>query len=491
MPSFIVIAVIASTAMIPDTRHSGGPARAVPEPEPAARGVRQILAELFPVPGETPARAWGARTLRVMLEVAAAGIAAVLLLLRIPGLPPWDTIYGEDYWEFLTQALQQPWHLFITYNGYWQLLPRLIAQFAAYFPLPQASRVFAVSGAVIAACCALFVFHASAGHIRSVKLRALLAAALVLLPATPMEIIDSGVNSIWYLMLPLFWATLWRPRTRTGMAMAAVLAFVAGASNILSILFAPLLAVRLYVLRRPREHAVTAGWLAGCLTQLPFIISSYVSGNSRLAERQAPPGQSLAFYGHDVVLPSLGWHLSWWLRSFAGTNGATVIVAVVLAAVFGAILLTQVRARAFVVTALVTGFIFAVVGITVNGHLATAPLLPAEQPGSRYTVLPIFLMEAAVIVGVDCALRRARGHRRAGAGLKPAIAVTALVAVLAATWAVDFRYAGWRSGWSWNWGPIAAKWQHDCEHSRTGEITEKDGAVFQTIPCSSIRAQRG
>ena len=30
-----------------------------------------------------------------------------------------------------------------------------------------------------------------------------------------------------------------------------------------------------------------------------------------------PPGQSLAFYDHVVLLPSLGWHTSWWLRSFA------------------------------------------------------------------------------------------------------------------------------------------------------------------------------
>jgi hypothetical protein len=423
-------------------------------------------------------------------QVAAVGIAAVVLLLRVPGLAPWDTIYGEDYWEFFTRAIQQPWHLFITYNGYWQFLPRLITQFVRYLPLAQASLAFAVSGAVIAACCALFIFHASAGHVRSVKLRALLAVALVLLPAAPMEIIDSGVNTPWYLLPVLFWAALWRPRTRAGMTLAAVLAFIAAASSILSIPFAPLLAARLYVLRRPREHAVTVGWLAGCLAQVPFVISGSQS-DSRLATH-ATPGQSLAFYGHDVLLPSLGWHLSWWLRSFAGVNGATAIAAVVLAIIFGAILATQVRARVFVAAALVIGFIVVLVGITVNGHLVTAPQLSDQQPGNRYTVLPVFLIEAAVIVGADCALRRrSSGHRRPGTGLKPvlkpAMAVTALVAVLAATWAVDFRYAGWRSGSSWTWAPIAAKWEHDCAHSRTGTIVEKTGAIYQTLPCRNIR----
>jgi hypothetical protein len=475
------------TVMIPGTRRSGDPARTIPEPQPADRGFRGTLGELFPLPPEAPTPTWDSRTLSVVAQVAAVGLGTVVLLMRVPGLPPWDTIYGEDYWEFFTQAIQQPWHLFITYNGYWQFLPRLIAQFVRYLPLAQASRAFAVSGAVIAACCALFIFHASAGHIRSVKLRALLAAALVLLPAAPMEIIDSGVNTPWYLLPVLFWAALWRPRTRTGMAVAAVLAFVAAASNILSVPFAPLLAVRLYVLRSPREHAVTAGWLAGCLAQVPFVIAGTAHGDARLATH-ATPGQSLAFYGHDVVLPSLGWHLSWWLRSFAGANGATAIAAVVLAVVFGVILVSQVRARAFVVTALVIGFVVVVVGITLNGHLVTAPLLPDGQFGNRYTVLPIFLIEAAVIVGVDYALRRrGRGHRRPGAGPKPAMALMALVAVLAATWAVDFRYAGWRSRASWTWAPIAAKWEHDCAHSQTGEIVEKIDVAYQTLPCRNIR----
>ena len=475
--------------MIPETRRSGDPARAMPEPRPADRGFRGMLGELFPLSPEVPTRAWGSRMLSVVLQVAAVGIGAVVLLLRVPGLPPWDTIYGEDYWVFFTQAIQQPWHLFITYNGYWQFLPRLIAQFVRYLPLAQASLAFAVSGAVIAACCALFVFHASAGHIQSVKLRALLAAALVLLPGAPMEIIDSGVNSPWYLLPALFWTVLWRPRTRAGMAVAVVLAFVAAASSILSILFAPLLAVRLYVLRRPREHAVTAGWLAGCLAQVPFVVAGSVQGDSRLATH-ATPGQSLAFYGHNVVLPSLGWHLSWWLRSFAGINGATAIVAATLAVVFGVILATQARARVFVVTALVTGFLVAVVGITMNGHIVTAPLLPDEQSGNRYTVLPIFLIEAAVIVGVDYALRRrSPSRRRPAAGLRPAMAVMALAAVLATAWVADFRYAGWRSRASWTWAPIAAKWEHDCAQSRTGDIVEKTGVIRQPLPCRNIRPQ--
>ena len=455
------------------------------------------LAGLFPASPPPPSRAPGRRALSVAAQVAAVGLGALLLLERVPGLPSWDTIYGEDYWMFLTQALQQPWHVFIQFGGYEELLPRVMAQFALYLPLQQASRVFAVGGALVAAGCGLLVFHASAGHIRSPLLRALLGTAVVLSPMALMEIADSGTGSPWYLMLAMFWALLWRPRTRTGMAIAALVAFAAMTSEVILVLFAPLVAARLFVLRRPREHAVTAGWLAGCLVQLPAVLSGYFSGQSRLTRQPGTLGHSLAFYAHDSVLPSLGWHLAWRLESVAGKNGATVIVAVILVAVIGAILVAQPGSRPFVVTAVLTGFVFSVVSTTLTPNVVTYPIVtPSLESGSRYSVLPIFLFEAVAIVGVDYLLRpRDGGRPRDGLRLSrwrwpgpaPAIAVTALVAVLAASWVADFRYASFRSRASWNWGPIAAGWQHACEKSASGEIVVKAGATRQTLPCDRIR----
>ena len=505
--------------MFPETSRTGAAqrARGMPEEPPGAGRdrVRRTLGVLFPESPPPPERTWSLRALSVAVQVAAVGIATVVMLLRIPlRLPSWDTIYAEDYFEFTTQALQKHWNIFIGHNSYWQFLPRLIAQFVVYLPVTQWSRAYAVAGALVGACCALFIYHASAGHIRSAWLRVLLAVALVLLPAAPMEIIDSGVNSVWYLLPAMFWALLWRPRTRAGAALVLVLAFTAVASNILGILFAPLVVARLYTLRRPFGDAVSIGWLVGCLSQIPFIVSAYQSGSSRLSSQPAPPGLSLAFYGHDVVLPAFGWHVVWWLKSLAGLNGATAIVGVALVAIFAVILATQAGARPFVVTALVIGFIFPVLGITVTAHLARATMFPAEQPGSRYTVLPIYLFVSAAIVAVDYALRRRRAPaqpelsepgpgpeltaepgpepapapRPARGHVRPAVAVTALVAVLAFSWVVDFQYVGWRSNWGWTWAPIAAKWQHDCAISKTGDITEKAGAIFQTLPCDRIRS---
>jgi hypothetical protein len=93
----------------------------------------------------------GRRLLAAAAQVAVVLLAAVVLLLRVPGVPAWDTIYAEDYSQFLIGALQHPWHLFIQYNGYEQLLPRVVAQLVTYLPLGEVASGFAVAGALTAA----------------------------------------------------------------------------------------------------------------------------------------------------------------------------------------------------------------------------------------------------------------------------------------------------------------------------------------------------
>ena len=354
-----------------------------------------------------------------------------------------------------------------------------------YLPLRDAAAAFAIAGALITTGCALFIFQASAGHIRSVALRLVLAAAVILLPVAQLEIADSGVNCPWYLLFALFWAALWRPATRAGMAAAAAVGFFTAASTTMSVVFAPLLLARVIALPRRREHAVTAGWAAGCLLQLPYVVSNLGSAQSRAAHPVATPGPVLGFYGHEVVLPALGWHLAWWLQAFAGRNGATLIVGAILVAFFGWALLTQpAQTRVFVLACLVTGFLAAAFGATLKPGVITTPVSLNFESGSRYTALPIFLIEAAVIVSVGSYTSRSR-HR-----LRAVAAVTALVAVLSAGWITDFRYQGWR-GSTVDWPPVAAAWLHACQRAPDGVIHVPTGASFNApktaIPCASLR----
>jgi hypothetical protein len=458
-----------------------------------------LLPALFPEPPQRQAASSARVALRALVSVIALAAGAVVLLLRIGGPSPVATIWAEDRTVFLVGALAGPRHLFAPYAGYLQLLPRLIAQLVAFLPLPDAAAAFAITGAVIAAAVALFVFHASAGHIRSAWLRGLLAAAVLLLPVAPLEIADSGVNTPWYLLFALFWAALWRPRTPGGMALAGAVAFLAGASTPLALALAPLLIVRVAALPQIREHAVTAGLAAGLLLQLPVIHAAH---NSRTGQHASPRGV-LSFVAHDVVLPALGWHLDWWLQAAVGRNGATVLVGCVLAAVFGAIAMTaSARVRLVAAAALGSGFLLAAAAATLSRWVTVDPAYFHFEPGSRYTTLPIFLMEAAVIVAVDDVIRRARERGRpddqaaafwgsAWTGSARArgatAAAAALVVGLSFGWVTDFRSDNGRSGGT-PWAPVAAGWLAHCQRHPDGAV--KAPPVDQTsvvIPCAKLR----
>ena len=442
-----------------------------------------ILCELFPEPPE-PGPRRVPRSLSVFLQVAAVPIGVFVMLVRVPSVrfPVWDGIYAEDLKIFLPQALQKPWHLLIPNNGYIELVPRLIAQFATYLPLRDAAAAFAIAGALVTAGCALFIFHASSGHVRSPVLRFLLALAVVLLPVAQIEIADSGVDAPWYLLFALFWAVLWRPGTRAGMAGAAAVGFFTAASTTMSVVFAPLLLARVIAFPRLREHAVTAGWAAGCLLQLPYVVSNLASVHSR-AGHPASPGLVLAFYGHDVVLPALGWHLAWRLQSFAGRNGATLIIGATLAVFFLWALITQRgQARVFVVASLITGFLFTAFGATLSSNLPALSVTEDAEHGSRYTTLPIFLISAAAIVAVDSFIR----HRQLR--LQTVAAVAALVGVLSVGWVTDFRHNGFRTNDATYWPPVATAWLHACERRPDGVIYERAGSgVRKAIPCARLR----
>ena len=457
-----------------------------------------LLPQLFPGPPQRQAASSGRVALRALLSGIALAAGAVVLLLRIAGPSPVTTIWAEDRVVFLVGALAGPRHLFAPYAGYLQLLPRLIAQFVSFLPLPDAAAAFAISGAVIAAAVALFVFHASAGHIQSAWLRGLLAAAVLLLPVAPLEIADSGVDTPWYLLFALFWAALWRPRTRGGMALAALIALLAGASTPLALALAPLLIVRIAGLRQLREHAVTAGLAAGLLLQLPVIHAAH---NSRTGQHASPRGV-LSFVAHDVVLPALGWHLDWWLQAALGRNGATLLVGCALAAVFGAIALTApARVRLVAAAALGCGFLLAVAAATLSRWVTVDPAYVHFEPGSRYTTLPIFLMEAAVIVAVDNVIRRARERARSdeqAAAFGGSVwtgwarargataAAAALVVALSFGWITDFRSDNGRAGGTL-WAPIAAGWLAYCQSHPDGAVrtTPVDGTSV-VIPCAHL-----
>ena len=470
----------------------------------AVRRVRAALGVLFPeaheprpVPASGPgpadaARSAGRRAVCVAIEVAAVCAGAAVLLPRIAGIPSWDSVYAEDQGVFLFDALARPWHLLLPFGGYEQLMPRLTGQLVSYLPLADAAVPYALAGAGIAALCALFTYHALDGWIRSPWLRALAGAALILLPLAPIEIADSAVGAPWYVLTALFFALLWRPKNWAGMTAAALVAFAAASSEILAVIYAPLVLLRLIALPRWREHAVTAGWLAGMLVQTPVVLESYVRRTQRL-RGLARPVQSLGFYFHHVALRALGWRVSVRLVQIAGLNGATVIVcAILVAGLCWALITGSSQSRVFIAVALITGFVQSVAAATV------VPLVIRQQDqayfegGSRYAAMPIMAMTAAAVVAVDTRQRRQASAEDGDSNAlirKPprALAAAAVLAcVLALSWVLDYRYVTQRMFWG-HWQTVAERMLTACEHSTSGTITTWTwGNSTITIPCSRL-----
>ena len=484
-----------------------GSAQPGPAPQPAngrVRRVRSALIVLFPEAPEcgTPrpgpghadaARSGGRRAVYVAIQVAAVCVGTVVLLLRIPRIPAWDSLYAEDQGVYLFDALAHPWHLLVPYGGYEELVPRLIGQLISYLPLVDAAVPFALAGAGIAALCALFIYHAMDGWIRSPWLRALIGAALILLPLAPIEPADSTVGCPWYALTALFFGLLWRPKNWAGMTAAALVAFAAASSEILVLIYAPLVLLRVVALPRWREQAVTAGWLAGLLVQVAMVLESYAQHTQRVTTL-ASPIRAFGFYFHNVALRAFGWRVSVRLVEIAGLNGATLIVCAILVAVFGLALVTGSRqVRVFVAVALITGFVQTIFAATVTRYVSAQHYSYNFEDGSRYSVMPIMAMTAAVVVAVGTYLRR---QAIAGGGDRVPLvrqspwaltAVAGLACVLALGWLSDYRYVTQRTSWGY-WKPVAERMLTACEGSSTGEITTwtwENSTI--TIPCSQLR----
>jgi hypothetical protein len=287
------------------------------------------------------------------------------------------------------------------------------------------------------------------------------------------------------------------------MLAAALMAFAATSSQIVTIIYLPLLVIRVIALPRWREQAVTIGFLLGLLAQVPAIVSTYTQHAQRL-NGYGQPLASVKFYFHTFVLRSVGWHLSWWLQGPLGLNAATAVVGAFLLAVLAWVLITGDRqVRVFAVVATVAGFVqvfvvASVPGAPGGGWVSHQVATPTFQPGSRYDAVPVMLLDAMVIIAVDAFIRR-RGAvtpaptpapRRAWRRPRPwvLIPVAALTCALAFGWVTDYRYYSPSRVSQGYWTHTLHDWLRACARSKTGEISLPTwDAPNLTVPCSRIR----
>jgi hypothetical protein len=219
-------------------------------------------------PAAPPAPKLTAR--RAAILVAAFIALVIVQLARLWSSHPLNSLWGEDGFIFLKDAMQKGFWTTVTtpYNGYLQVSSRIVAEPVSHLPVDWFAPAMAVSGAVIVSAYVFVIWRASAAHIQTTYLRVTLAALVVLLPIVGVETLDNVVNTIWFLFFLSFWILLWRPATNTGASGAALLLFLAAVSNGGTLILLPLWLLRVFAVRDRRDGILAAGFALGVTMQL-------------------------------------------------------------------------------------------------------------------------------------------------------------------------------------------------------------------------------
>jgi hypothetical protein len=325
-------------------------------------------------------------------------LLATVALVRQAGVPAVQTLWAEDGLIFYSQALAHSfWRTLITaYNGYDQLVPRLVIQVAKLAPVADVSAVVAVCGAGGLATLGCLVFHMSRGHIASPALRGLLVAAMVALPLANVEMLDNLVNLPWWLFFAAFWALLWRPETAAGRVTAGLICCLAAASEPLVGVFVLLAVFRVWALPRLKEQAASIGLVVGLVYQAAVVLGNHGENTFPKAGLSGLPtdfalrvglGWLSGLRGTDAVVR--------WDRSVAEVLGLVLFAAIVVAGVK----LGSKQGRAFVIAAAVMAPICFAVPVWLRGagpfmRLATTSV----GYGGRYAATSILMLVSAVLV---------------------------------------------------------------------------------------------
>jgi hypothetical protein len=416
-----------------------------------------------------PTRGW---------SVASAGavtawvvVATVLQITRQPGIPAVDTIWAEDGQLFLADAV---WlgggSILNPAGGYLHLAPRLLAFVAAALPIQWSALVFALGSALIVSLLSVYVFVASRPALPSVRGRATLAAAMVLLPAAAFESVANAANLQYYFLFAAFWTLVHRPATRGGTVVASFVALVATGSTTLTLVFAPM-AVWKAVRRHGLERVVGVAFLVGLSVQALTVFRAVVlDADPTLAQypvrwsgsdaTDLPGlyglriGAALLFGDRwvDDVWRGLGWTLA-----VFGLAAAAILVAAAL-----------VRGGSTLPWVLLAGG-FSVLTFVLPATLrGTGHLLPTAEysyAGNRFSLVPMWMLLTAALAVVD----RTRHH---GPGL-------VVVLVLAVLTAASYRIPTPRSaGPSWSSELVAAE--------RVCSAGEVDEAVLHIAPAFRV-----
>jgi hypothetical protein len=442
---------------------------------------------LFPAPDRD--RRLFSRNEGIAILVAFLVLATVLSLLRL-GTSSYEKVWAEDGPVYLQGALGQSFFhsLFQPYAGYLVLGPRLIASFAALFPIGDVAAVVGIVSALIAALAGVCVWFGCAGHVRDPWLRGALAIATALAATAGQETLDSAAYAPWFMLVGSFWLLFLRPKTWWGAFLAGIFLVLTGLSTPGVWFFAPVALCRIFsVGRERRAYPVLAGWAIGALVQIPVI----------LGQEQGAPLWSrhiwTALFQRVIDGGIFGQRLGGGLWDQGGWKFLillTLIVAIVL--VWG-LRRGPVSARWFVAFALPTSFLMFIIEVyqrTVGPNIYWSPGVSGGT-SSRYVLVPAVIFLSALVVTVDGAFRE-RGAEEGGARPAPSwrawpIAASVGLILLAVAVSFDMEH-GARGGPRWHEGLRTAAERCLTEPELGAGIPTTPEPWGIVLPCTEVES---
>lgn len=205
----------------------------------------------------------------VLLGVVGAIAAAAVVLSRTAGPGALNSIWIEDASLFLNHAywFRFSENIFNSNFGYYHTGPRLMAEVAVLMPVRWAAPTLTLFAAGMYAIFTATVYVASRPHLSHWWLRVLAAAPVVAVPVGHTQA-DNDVATLQFPALyALFWLLLWRPSTRLGRVGAVSLMLYITFSSILPVVFAPLVLLRLVLVRDWCTRLIAIAFAAGMTLQ--------------------------------------------------------------------------------------------------------------------------------------------------------------------------------------------------------------------------------
>lgn len=407
------------------------------------RAWRQRLgAALFPgVPAGGPG--FG-RAEAAILVTAVLVLGTVVALLRLGLSVSLTTVWAEDGPIYLQGALTEGfWHaVFSPYAGYLVLVPRLIAEVGSAVPLRYAPAAVAIVSAAFAALSGLVVWYASAGHVRSPYLRAILALLTAFAPTAGQETLVSAAYVPWYMLAASFWLLVWRPATTRGAVLGGIFLLLTGLSTPGLWFFLPLAALRALAIRDRLDGVIVGSYALAATVQVPVV----------LGQEQGEPLWTSDIWTALVqrVLDAgiFGQRLGGNLWADLGWPFLIVLIAALAIGIGIGLWRATPGARWFALLAIPTSLVMFVVSAyqrTVGPNLIWSEG-SSGGTASRYVLVPALLLVSALVVLIDASLRE-RSVR--AARLSWAVAATVAVLALGIVTSFDMGDTAYRGAPYW------------------------------------------